>query len=64
MNPRLGNTLYWAANVTAALIIGIAGLLFVTDVVADRTSVAVGFAFCAAFLWMVGRVALYLVARR
>ena len=64
MNPRLGSTLYWAANCTGAAIVAIAALLFVTDIVADRFYVAVGFLLVAAIVWAVGRAALYLLAQR
>ena len=64
MNLKMGNLLFWIANAAAALLIGLAGFVLVSDEVPNRYSVATGIAVSAAFVWLVGRAALYILARR
>jgi hypothetical protein len=61
---RLGNVLYWAASLVAALFGLLAGAVAVLNTGPDGPFIAVIFAVFAVIAWLVGRACRYVLAGR
>jgi hypothetical protein len=70
MAGRLGNVLYWAANSLAVILLIRAYNLFFAPATVDTNNIPIAIddaktcGIMAVSIWLIGRICLYIVARR
>ena len=62
LNPTMSNLLDWIANAASVVVIGVAMFVLVSEEMPNYVGAAL--ALSAAFIWIMGRAALYVHSRR